>query len=105
MAEVTTKRVQDWEAGRCEPLLSEATRLAKALDITLDDLAWEQDLDDQWLKFARKRSEDRALVFRVREAKKGEVLTLTPGAKLVWERVGQADQAREQNARQADLWL
>jgi len=93
LAGVPTKTLQCWEAGRAEPLLSEAKRLAKALNITLDDLSWDQDTDDSWLKSVQERVEARALAFRAREAKEGELLN--PGARLVWEVVGRLAEERE----------
>jgi DNA-binding XRE family transcriptional regulator len=98
---VSNKTIRDWEAGRTEPLLSEAMRLAKVLEITLDELCegQEDEPDEWWLESAEKRSDARALAFRAREAREGE--TLGRGAAVVWEIVRQADEQREK-AREAE---
>ncbi len=98
LAGVSLKTVQYWETGRYEPRLLEAKRLAKVLGISLDDLASEHESGDWWVKDAEDRSALRALVFRGRQAKQGEILDR--GALLVWEKVGRDNDERE-NARQA----
>ena len=76
-------------------------RLARALDITLEDLSWEHAPDDLLLVPARERSEARALAFRAREPRKGE--TLGRGAILAREVVGQAAEERQDAWQAAQL--
>jgi transcriptional regulator with XRE-family HTH domain len=92
-ADISTKRLSDLECGRSEPFLSEAHRLAKALGIALKDLIYEEEPGDSWIEPANERSDARALAFRAREAREGEVLA--PGAALIFEIVRKSDEMRE----------
>ncbi len=101
-AEVPIQTLKNWQDGRAEPLLSEAIRLATALNstikeenekITIYELScWNPEPDDEWLKSAQRQSEARAMAFRPRKPNEAE--DLGPGAKLVREVVERAYQMR-----------
>jgi DNA-binding XRE family transcriptional regulator len=101
-ARVPVQTLKNWEEGRAEPLLSEAVRLATALNstineenktITINELSyWNPEPDDEWLKSTQRQSDARALAFRPRKADEAE--DLGSGAKLVREVVERAYQMR-----------
>ncbi len=107
LLEIPMRKVQNWEAGRDEPLFSEAKRLATVLGIHLEELWCDDDPDDWWLTATEKRADARALAFGAREAKDGEILER--GAALVAEVVGNARQerakAREAEEERKAAWL
>lgn len=93
-AGLAVKDLLDFEAGRREPVLREAKKLAAVLGITTDELATEKQADDVWRAACEQRSDRRALIFRAREAREGEIEFLGRSAKLLWELVGRVDATR-----------
>lgn len=89
---VPERTVRDWEAGRCEPVLSQAKRLATALRISLDELTWDDDPGDDWVKACEERSNARAAALRARDLREDE--TLGRGAALVRDIVARTDDKR-----------
>ena len=93
VADVSQEKLEALESGRDEPFLSEANRLAKELGVSLEDLVCDDNPGDWWIASANKQSDARALAFRAREARDGEMLS--PGVELVFEVVKQFDDKRE----------
>jgi hypothetical protein len=89
---IAWKDLLDFEAGRREPLLFEAKKLAVALNITLDDLAIEKKVDEGWRVLCEQRSKLRALVFRALEPEESEIGALGRAAQYIWELLAQADE-------------
>jgi hypothetical protein len=98
------KSIWDFWAGRRKPLLFEAKRLAATLNVTLDELAREEEVDDGWMELCKQRSHRRALVLRARPAKEGEVEALGSEARRVWEHVGKEDEKRAEKKRVDDAF-
>jgi hypothetical protein len=71
ICDLPAKIIKEVEAGRRQPLLFEAKKLAGGLGMSLDDLAIEQEeLDDGWRMLCEVRSSRKALIFRARARSK-----------------------------------
>jgi hypothetical protein len=89
MSGLAVNDLKDFEAGRREPRLFEAKKLATALNITLEELATEKEPDESWWTLCKQRSHRRALVLRSREPEEGEIEALGRSARLVFDSLAQ----------------